>query len=149
MKIKLLLTLLLSVACTALYAQEVQIEDNKVLLDGKQILKYEKTNAREQSFYSLSDDEILMFRISDNETPSYTNDDYFILNFLTERKKIESKSFVHVLSGMGMNPRKNMQKLISWLLKEKVLDSEGKINTQKLDIFYEKYHEDITARTLR
>lgn len=42
-------------------AQEVEIKDDKVLLDGNPILKYEKINIMQHSFYSLeSDDEILL-----------------------------------------------------------------------------------------
>jgi 3-oxoacyl-(acyl-carrier-protein) synthase len=38
--------------------------------------------------FSMKDDEeILLYRYMDNETPRYVNDDYFILNFLTEKTK--------------------------------------------------------------
>ena len=55
----------------------------------------------------------------------------------------------HVISGLGMNSKKNMQKLVKWLIKEKVLDSKGNLNTEKLQTFYDKYNEDITQRTSR
>ncbi len=48
-----------------------------------------------------------------------------------------------------MNSRKNMEKLIKWLLKEKVLDSNGNLNAEKLDVFFDKYDEKITERTVR
>jgi hypothetical protein len=35
------------------------------------------------------------------------------------------------------------------LLKEKVLDTDGKLNSDKFDVFHEKYDENITERTLR
>ena len=133
-----------------LKAQEVEIKDDKVLLDGTPILKYEKINVSQHSFYSLdSDEEILLFKWHDNETYQYRDDDYIILNFLTAKIKIETTSEEHVVAGLGMNSKKNMQKLIKWLLKEKVLDSKGNLNTDKLQIFYDKYNEDITQRTSR
>ena len=90
-----------------------------------------------------------MFRWNDNETPKYHDDDYFILNFLQAKKKIESKSTTHVIAGIGLNSKKNMQKLVGGLLKEKVLDADGKINSGKLDTFCEKYNENLTERTIR
>lgn len=129
---------------------KVEIKDNKVLVDGKEILKYEKINAFQHSFYSLTDDEeLLMYKYSDNETQSYHQDDFIILNFLTAKKKIETTDVMKAVSGLGMNSKKNMEKLIAWLLKEKVFDANGVFNTAKLDTFYEKYNENITERTIR
>ncbi len=141
--------LLFFITITTSNAQDAEIKDNKVLLNGKAILKYEKVNLTECSIYSLNDDEIILYRWNDNETPRYQDDDYFIINFLTAKKKVESKSTRHVIAGIGLSARKNMQKMINWLLKEKVLDSEGNINLEKLDIFFEKYNENITERTIR
>ena len=42
-----------------------------------------------------------------------------------------------------------MQKLVKWLIKEKVLDSKGNLSPEKLQTFYDKYNEDITQRTSR
>jgi hypothetical protein len=140
--------LMLSVAY--LFAQEIEIKDNKVLLDGKPILKSERINPVQYSFYSLdSGDEVLVYRGFDNETPKNANDDYFVLNFLIEKKKVESTDFSKITSGLGMSIKKNMQKMIAWLIKEKVLTNEGKINHDKLDIFVEKYNENIVQRTIR
>jgi len=72
-----------------------------------------------------------------------------ILNFLTAKVKVESTSVEHIISGLGMNSKKNMQKLVKWLLKEKVIDSKGILNTEKVQTFYDKYNEDITMRTSR
>ncbi|RAR70072.1 hypothetical protein [Flavobacterium aciduliphilum] len=148
---KLFIALILfSITYTNVVAQEIEIKDNKVLLDGKEFLKYEKSNIFNHSFYSLlNDDEILFFRFDQNETPNYLDDDYFVLNFLTEKIKIESKNKSKVFAGLGMNSRKNMEKMITWLLSEKVLNPDGTINRQKLEIFHEKYDENITNRTIR
>jgi len=151
MKNKLfLIVVLFFCASNLMVAQKVEIKDDKVLVDGKEILKYEKINILQHSFYSLTDDEeILMYKFNDNETQSYHEDDYIILNFLTAKKKIETTDVMKAVSGMGLNSKKNMEKLIAWLIKEKVLDVNGVLNTNKLDTFYEKYNENITERTIR
>lgn len=135
--------------CLFSTAQEAEILENKVVLDGKEILKYEKLSFSQHSFYSLDDNEILMYTYNDNETPKYPEDDYLVLNFLTAKKKVETKNTTKSLSGLGLNSKKNMQKLISWLLKEKVIGPDGQLNLDRLDIFYEKYNENITERTMR
>lgn len=102
----------------------------------------------EYSFYNLkSDDEILLYRQMDNETLRYQDDDYYVLNFLTEKVKIESNDFYKIAS--FMNSKKSMEKLIKWLLKEKVLTNDGELNPDRLAIFKEKYDQNITERTIR
>ena len=147
---KLFLSIAFILIGSFINAQEVEIKDDKVLLDGTPILKYEKINILQHSFYSIeSDDEILLFKWHDNETSQYNEDDYIILNFLTAKVKVETTSVEHVISGLGMNSKKNMQKLVKWLIKEKVLDSKGNLRPEKLQTFYDKYNEDITQRTSR
>ncbi|MEA1850391.1 MULTISPECIES: hypothetical protein [Chryseobacterium] len=149
MKTKKLLTLFLLISGLSFYfSQEVVIKDDKVLLDGKQILKAEKINVLQYSFYSMKDDEeILMFRQMDNETPKYMDDDYYVLNFLTEKTKVESTDFTKILN--FMNSRKAMEKLIKWLLKERVINNDGELNPERVQTFKEKYDENITDRTFR
>lgn len=145
---KLLTFSLLVLSFNFYFTQEVEIKDDKVLLDGKQILKAEKINMVEYSFYNLkSDDEILLYRQMDNETSRYQDDDYYVLNFLTEKIKVESNDFYKIAS--FMNSKKSMEKLIKWLLKEKVLTNDGELNPDRLAIFKEKYDQNITERTIR
>lgn len=130
------------------HSQEIEIKDDKVYLDGKELLRYEKVNVIQHSFYTLKDDEeILLYKEFDNETPKYVDDDYYILNFLQEKIKVETQDFSKIAS--FMNSKKAMQKLIKWLVKEKVITPEGTINRDKLDTFYEKYNENIVNRTMR
>jgi hypothetical protein len=42
-----------------------------------------------------------------------------------------------------------MKKILTWLLKEKVLLTDGKLNPDKVNILFEKYDDNITQRTLR
>jgi len=148
MTTKLLALLSLILSFNFYFAQEVVIKDDKVLLDGKQILKAEKINVAQYSFYTMKDDEeILMYRYMDNETPRYQEDDYYVLNFLTEKTKVESTDFTKILN--FMNSRKGMEKLVKWLLKERVINSDGELNSERVQIFKEKYDENITERTFR
>ncbi|CAM2944491.1 hypothetical protein DRF59_08730 [Chryseobacterium flavum] len=145
---RLLVLFLLIINCNLYFSQEVVIKDDKVLLDGKQILKAEKISLAQYSFFSVKDDEeVLLYKYMDNETPSYVNDDFFILNFLTEKIKVESTDLGKVSN--FMNSKKAMEKIIKWLLKERVINRNGELNPDRIVIFKEKYDENITARTLR
>lgn len=149
MAVKRLLTFfIVMISCNVYFSQEVTIKDDKVLLDGKQILKAEKINVAQYSFFSMKDDEeVLLYRYMDNETPRYVNDDYFILNFLTEKTKVESTDMTKISN--FMNSKKGMEKLIKWLLKERVINHDGELNADRVAVFKDKYHENITERTLR
>ncbi|PWN65093.1 hypothetical protein C1631_021050 [Chryseobacterium phosphatilyticum] len=145
---RLLAFFILMISCNLYFSQDVTIKDDKVLLNGKQILKTEKISLAQYSFFSMkNDDEILLYKYMDNETPSYVSDDYFILNFLTEKVKVESKDLGKVSN--FMNSRKGMEKIIRWLLKERVINQDGELNPDRLAIFKEKYDENLTSRTLR
>lgn len=144
------LVLIFSLALTTSYslcAQEVEIVKDKVLLDGKEFLKYEKINVINHSFYTLNDEEILNYRSFDNETPKYTEDDYFVLNFINEKKKVESTDFSRIMA--FFNSKKSCEKLIKWMLKDKVLNADGTINPEKLDNLIQKYNENVMERTVR
>ena len=146
---KLLFTLSVMFGFDAAYSQDVSVKDGKILYNDSVILKYEKHDAIEFSIFTLKDDEIIYSKWHNNETPRYFDDDYVILNFLGEKRKVESTKDEMVISGVGLNYRKNLIKLITWLMKEKVLRTDGSIDKDKLEIFYEKYNENITARTIR
>ncbi|WJJ99266.1 hypothetical protein [Elizabethkingia anophelis] len=102
-------------------AQEVSIKDDKIEINKVPVLRFEKINLQQYSFYNLNDDEILLFKYDDNETPNNMNDNFIVLNFLNNKRKVESKNIEKVMAGLGFNSKKNAIKLINWLLKEKVL----------------------------
>jgi len=146
---KTIITSIFLITTVFVNAQKIEIKDNDVLLDGNIILKSEKINAGQYSFYSLDDNEILMYKWFDNETPKYQDDDYYIMNFLEQKVKVQSTDFTKVISGIGMNSKKNMEKMLTWLLKEKVLLADGKLNPDRVNVLFEKYDENITQRTFR
>ncbi|WP_347216314.1 hypothetical protein [Chryseobacterium sp.] len=138
---------LLIAGCNLYFSQDVTIKDDKVLLDGKQILKAEKINVAQYSFFSMKDDEeVLMYKFMNNDTHRL-DDNYFILNFLTEKTKVESTDLTKIAN--FMNSKKGMEKLVRWLLKERVINKDGELNSERVAIFKEKYDENITQRTLR
>ncbi|MFC4740083.1 hypothetical protein ACFO3U_08755 [Flavobacterium ponti] len=136
MKKIIILGLLLGI--TQVYAQEVELKDDKVIIDGKEILKYEKVNNGQYSFFNNADDEILMYKYQNNQTQELIEDDYITFNFLTLKKKVQTSDFSLIYASSS---KKSMQKLIKLLLKEKVLDLTGTMNDEKLDIFIEKYNQ--------
>ncbi len=135
----MLFTMLLVLTQTT-FGQKVKLKKGKVLLDGKEILKYERENwgVYQIHFYSLeTEDEVLFFKRNDNETSSYFEDDYTEIKFLTFKKSLEIKQ------------KKSWKKYLLWLIKKKVLDSSGNLNESKVDDLIENYDENITNRTIR
>ena len=141
-KITLFAAILFSLACTRASAQEVEAKSSRILLDGKEILRYDKINNSEISFYSLKDDEeLVMFKFNNNGTVENMSDDFFTLNFLKERIKVRSKDISHISVGLsGVN--KMIKKIAAWLLKEKVVTADGAIDKDHAEIFYDKYNEE-------
>ncbi|MGB3591045.1 MAG: hypothetical protein WBA16_05100 [Nonlabens sp.] len=146
----LLLVMIAAMTAGMSFAQKVKLKDDKVFVNGNQILTYEKMSVLEYSFYSLDDEEeVILYQYHHNETRDYSGDDYFIINFLEQDVKVESTAFNNIVKGMGMNSRKDMEKLIKWLVKNKVLDEDGTIEPKRVERFHDKYHENIRKRTVR
>ncbi len=130
-------------------AQTVTLDKKKntIAIDDEVALKYIKNNKLSWSFYDMNDNEIVFFKVVDNGTPGYIDDDYMIINFLNENTKVETNDFSQIQALFNIN--KTMEKSVVWLLKEKVLDYKGNINPQKVAVFHSKYDQDITNRTMR
>jgi len=144
-----LFTAALLMAAWSADAQTVTLDKKKntIAIDGEAALKYIKNNRLSWSFYDRNDNEIIFFKVVDNGTPGYIDDDYMIINFLNENTKIETNDFSQIQALFNIN--KTMEKSVVWLLKEKVLDYEGNINPEKVAVFHSKYDQDITNRTRR
>lgn len=136
-------------ACVILQAQTVEMGGDIIKIDGKEILKFQKNKYGSFSIFNQEGDELLMYVLHNNETPSYGQDDYYTLNFLTERKKVEAIPATQTTGMFGINAKKTAEKVLSWLLREKVLNSDGTINGERVDVFVQKYHENIQNRTIR
>lgn len=127
----------------------VKIDGDAIYFNGRHVLNYEKISLVEWAVNDLSNKEVFSYRFLNNETPDYRDDDYFIVYFIQERMKVESTNYSLVLQGVGLNFRKNTEKLIHNLLKFNVLDEDGLINYEQLEKFVIKYDEQITIRTQR
>lgn len=70
MKKNIILLFITLIATNYAFSQEVIIKDQIVTFNQKEILKAEKINSTQYSFYSIhTNDEILHFKAFDNETP--------------------------------------------------------------------------------
>ncbi len=121
-------------------AQEVKLKKEKVLLDEVEILKYEREDfgVYQIHFYDLkNNDEILFIKRNDNETKGYLDDDYTQIKFIGLKKGLEVKQ------------KKTWSSYLEWLIKNKVINSDGTLNEEKVDALIENYDENITKRTIR
>lgn len=82
-----------------------------------------------------SGEEMMYFRINDNETPSYFDDDYVKVFFNDSEKEFESKSHQRILMAQMIN--------------EGVFDSDWNLIEENVDKFIRKYDENISNRTVR
>ncbi len=134
----LFLSLLLSFSMVN--AQKIKLKKGNILLDGKEIMKFEREDWGTQkiSLYTLSDnkEQILMIK-NKNETPRYFDDDFVQIKFLQSGDMVEMKS------------TKSWKGIIKWLIKQNVISEDGIINEENLPLFVKNYDENITNRTIR
>lgn len=122
-------------------AQDINLKKNFVTVDGEQRFQYEKRrSATEFSLYSLDKEkEILTIIRNKGGTAGYSYDDYVQLIFAEHNVRVESVR----LKGYSY------KWFVKLLLKEKVLTSDSSIDEQKLQVFFTKYDENVTNRTIR
>ena len=137
---KILLLMGLLTITNLINAQSITLKKGYVFLDGKEILKYERKDfgVSQIHFFDLKDNtEVLFFRRNDAETPNYMDDDYTEIKFIGLKKGIEIKQ------------KKPWKGYLEWLVKNKVLNSDGTINEEKADALIQNYDENISNRTIR
>jgi len=121
-----------------LHAQEVEIKKDNILLDGQPFLKYEKINLITFSIKDLKGEEVLFYQIKNNGTSDYSDDDYLSFNFVTMKKKIQTSSVGRIVA---LGTKNMIEKMLRWLLNDGVFRPDGSIDTEKLDLFAEKYND--------
>jgi hypothetical protein len=142
MKNILLITLFCLIAPATLCAQQLTHKDVKfkykkgyVFVEKKEVLKLRYAIG----YFYVSDlntgEEMMYFRINDNETPSYFDDDYVKVFFNDSEKEFESKSHQRILMAQMIN--------------EGVFDSDWNLIEENVDKFIRKYDENISNRTVR
>jgi len=126
---------------SAVNAQNVKLKKGFVLVDNEKTFEYEKrAAASEFSLYTIGREQEVIFMLrNSNETIGYGDDDFIQITFIVDNRKLETASL------RGYSFKYFVEKLI----KEKVLDLEGNIDSKKLDTFFSKYDERITDRTIR
>lgn len=137
---QILFTIAFFILTVTSFSQEIKLKDGKVIIDGKEILNYERQNwgDMEIHFYNLgTKDEVLYMKKNSNETRTYYEDDFTQIRFLTYGKLLETKI------------DKPWKKFVEWLFQNKVFDNTGKFNEEKVDLLIKNYDEKITARTIR
>lgn len=137
-----LLVLFCLFAPATLCAQQLTHKDVKfkykkgyVFVQKKEVLKLRYSIG----YFYVSDlntgEEMMYFRINDNETPSYFDDDYVKVFFNDSEKELESKSHQRILMAQMIN--------------EGVFDSDWNLVEENVDKFIRKYDENISNRTVR
>lgn len=137
---KKIITIALLLVFGTLQAQKIKLKKGDVLLDGNVIMTYEKEvwGVHKITLTSLENEKDLVeINMNDNETSEYYEDDYVQIKFLSTGDLVEMK----------MN--KSFKKIIEWLVKKKMITSDGKINEKDLPLFVKNYDENITNRTVR
>ena len=137
-KILAFLSILFSLTTPTL-AQKIKLKNDKVLIDGRELFKFEKGN-RYISLFSLeTDEELIMIRQDHGGTPGpeIRDDDYTVYTFLKEDVKAEISSY-------------NLwQNNIKFLLEQRVFDENGVMNAERIKSFKVKFDEDVTSRRIR
>ena len=122
-------------------AQQIKLKKGMVTIDGVERFQYKRSNGGvDLTLYDLNKtSEILFMTKNQNGTSGYLDDDYKQISFISQKIKVESATY-------SSYPNKWFLKK---LINENVLDLEGNINAEKLDVFIMKYDENITNRTIR
>ncbi|MGJ8591832.1 MAG: hypothetical protein ACSHXF_04755 [Aquaticitalea sp.] len=122
-------------------AQDVKLKKDYVYVDGEQKFQYDKrSGGNEMSLYTLDKEkEIVYIVFNSNGTIQNLEDNFVEITFIDVDMKIETQKF----------KGRSMSYLLERLFEEKVIDMEGHINQEKLDVFFRKYDEQITERTIR
>ena len=111
----------------SVFSQEIDLKKGKVLANNYSVFKYDKRKmGSEISLFQLdTNTEIIYIEINNNNTISYLNDDYIRLVFPKNEITIESTLLIN----------KNFKEIIQLLFTNNVVDLEGNINTENLELF--------------
>ena len=135
MKTNIIITIFtLIVFSLSSFGQKVKIKKGIASIDGIPYVKTEK-EAGNLSIYGLkSDSELIFIKYYDPTPDNLQNTDwYYIVRFLESKKELE------IL--------KSLKGIIKLLYKDKVINENGTINEEKMDVFISKYGSDISGRS--
>lgn len=131
---QLILSMFFTITTSLVLSQNVKLKGDYVLLENTKIMKYDKRKVgRETAFIDLgTNEEVLVAQYLNGGNSSTNVDDYYRIIFVKQNKSMEY-----------LATRWN-KALIKWLLKEKVLTADGKVNESRLDAFIEEYDQNVT-----
>lgn len=142
MKAMIKICMLLIITTLSVQAQDVTHKDIKfkykkgfLVVSDQNVMKLKYDPGFFYLYDLTSGEEVMYFKLNDNGTRGYFDDDYVKVYFSNAKKSFEIKSYYELV----------MAKLIN----EKIMTADWKIDDSKLDDFIAKYDENITNRTIR
>lgn len=133
------LTFLLLFISSFAFCQNIKLKKDKVLVDGKEILSYEKGGVFGAVAYDLSElnsnKRIIILVQNNGGTHMELSDDYTQIKFLTKGEQAEIRGG-------------NIYNAIKLLLKNGVLTPEGILDESQIDLFVKNYNEKISEKTM-
>ncbi len=133
---KIFAALFVSFIISQSYCQDVKLKKGKIFINGKAILSYKKQmiGVNTLKVFTLNPKkEILYIVKDDNQTSNNELDNETRIKFVQQNKE-----FV-------FHENRTYAEYLTWLIKEKVLNSEGKINVKNIDTFMDHLRVDIKA----
>ena len=114
----------------SVFSQEIDLKKGKVLANNYSVFTFDKRKmGSEISLFKLdTNTEVIYIEINNNNTISYLNDDYIRLVFPKNEVTIESTLLLN----------KNFKEIIQLLFMNNVVDLEGNINTENLELFKQR-----------
>lgn len=140
MKKTLVLLIALFSFVFSLSAQKADLKKGIVYFDGNPVYSYEKEMLGNITLVYKKDTKELVFSIHfhNNGTTGYSEDDYLKLYFAEANRTIETTQL------RGVFPKG----IVERLRKYGVLENDGTVNPQKLEIFAGQYDEKISSRLI-
>jgi len=125
--ILLLITLIISITG---YSQDIDLKKGKVLVNHKSVFNFDKRKmGSEISLFKLdTTTEVIYIEINNNNTISYLNDDFVRVVFPKNDITIESTLLIN----------KNFKEIIQLLFMNNVIDMDGNINAENLELFRQR-----------
>lgn len=137
---KQLLFIVFILMTTIVSAQKVKFKKNKIFVDKKEFLTYEKGGVFGAIEYDLTEinskKRIITLVSNDNGTHMNIDDDYTKIRFLTKGENAEIRGG-------------NLKNAIRILLKNDVLRKDGTLDKSKVELFIKNYDENISQKTIQ
>lgn len=119
---------------------DIDLKKDKVIINNVEAFVYDKKGlGNEFSLFTIDGKtELIYGKRNDNGTRQYKEDDYVTLKFLEQKLTVDNYRFGY----------STWKKIIEIIYENKVFTEDFKINEEALNVFVEKYNENITNRTI-